>query len=318
MRWQQGELCSALALVQAGQVGRSSTQLRAARVQHWMQEADRPAAVAKAVWTNACRAPIDASPLLLQGDVLEVSAGTGRNLPYYDLRRLRSLTLTDTSRHMLVNAADKYAEMGASTGSARVRFELADAQHLAATPDSSSGSSESSSRAHAAAGAAQQPPEARQPQEQMQGAVGAPHRPQLRQQQTFPPRSFDCVVDTFGLCSQQDPVTALKVGWMGQCGRGSPHQWAGAAQGGDRGPCLRFLSQLANIPHRAAWLQEMARVCKPGGRILLLQHGKGTWGFVNSILDSGAGVGGRLCCPCHAVLDHVRLPACLKRHCWVH
>ncbi|EFN59364.1 hypothetical protein CHLNCDRAFT_137827 [Chlorella variabilis] len=179
-----------------------------------------------------------------EGDVLEVSAGTGRNLPYYDLRRLRSLTLTDTSRHMLVNAADKYAEMGASTGSARVRFELADAQHLAATPDSSSGSSESSSRAHAAAGAAQQPPEARQPQEQMQGAVGAPHRPQLRQQQTFPPRSFDCVVDTFGLCSQQDPVTALK---------------------------------------------EMARVCKPGGRILLLQHGKGTWGFVNSILDSGAG-----------------------------
>lgn len=43
-----------------------------------------------------------------QGDVLEVSAGTGRNLPYYDLStgsRLRSLTLTDTSRPMLVNAA---------------------------------------------------------------------------------------------------------------------------------------------------------------------------------------------------------------------
>ena len=30
-------------------------------------------------------------------------------------------------------------------------------------------------------------------------------------------------------------------------------------------------------------------MCKPGGRILLLQHGKGTWDFVNGILDSGAG-----------------------------
>lgn len=45
------------------------------------------------------------------GDVLETSAGTGRNLPYYPLRRLRSLTLTDTSRPMLVNAADKYAAL---------------------------------------------------------------------------------------------------------------------------------------------------------------------------------------------------------------
>lgn len=52
------------------------------------------------------------------------------------------------------------------------------------------------------------------------GAV-APHRPTLRQLQTFPPRSFDVVVDTFGLCSQQDPVTALKVrsvAWWGQGG----------------------------------------------------------------------------------------------------
>ena len=36
-----------------------------------------------------------------QGDVLEVSAGTGRNLPYYRINQLSSLTLTDTSKYML-------------------------------------------------------------------------------------------------------------------------------------------------------------------------------------------------------------------------
>lgn len=41
---------------------------------------------------------------VLQGDVLEISAGTGRNLGYYKWKALKSLTLTDTSRHMLYYA----------------------------------------------------------------------------------------------------------------------------------------------------------------------------------------------------------------------
>ena len=44
-----------------------------------------------------------------QGDVLEISAGTGRNLPYYRWDKLTSLTVTDSSRFMLFHARQKVA-----------------------------------------------------------------------------------------------------------------------------------------------------------------------------------------------------------------
>lgn len=60
----------------------------------------------------------------------------------------------------------------------------------------------------------------------------------------FPDQCFDTVVDTFGLCSYDDPVAVLK---------------------------------------------EMNRVCKPDGRILLLEHGRSkTWSFITKYLDNNA------------------------------
>jgi methyltransferase OMS1, mitochondrial len=59
----------------------------------------------------------------------------------------------------------------------------------------------------------------------------------------FADNSFDTVVDTFGLCSFEDPERVLR---------------------------------------------EMGRVCRPQGRILLLEHGKGSYSFINGILDANA------------------------------
>lgn len=54
---------------------------------------------------------------------------------------------------------------------------------------------------------------------------------------------YDTIIETFGLCSHQDPVKALK---------------------------------------------NMTQLLKPGGRIVLLEHGRGEYGFINEILDKRA------------------------------
>ena len=124
----------------------------------------------------------------VQGDVLEVSAGTGRNLPYYSSQRVSSVTMTDTSKNMLWHARQKHDKQYSTLP---VHFCLADAQNMLSNVeiqelDSHIGATQTSD----------QPQSASRPQEELK---------------TFRPAQFDTVIDTFGLCSHADPKAALQV-----------------------------------------------------------------------------------------------------------
>ena len=115
------------------------------------------------------------------GDTLEISAGTGRNLNYYDSSLIKQLVLSDLSINMLQEAKAKIP-IGLNTS-----LHIMDARNI-----------------------------------------------------PVPDNTFDTITQTFGLCSIHDPVSALK---------------------------------------------EMKRVVKPGGSILLLEHGKSHYDWLNTTLD---------------------------------
>lgn len=121
----------------------------------------------------------------LQGDVLEVSAGTGRNLRYYN-KAASSITMTDTSKDMLWHARQKRDKCHVP-----VTFCLADAQRmLSSTVTDDEVPREASLHSN---------------------KVQRPDSTYQDKLQTFNPAQFDTVIDTFGLCSHADPVAALKV-----------------------------------------------------------------------------------------------------------
>lgn len=123
----------------------------------------------------------------LDGDVLEVACGTGRNIPYLDPELVDSITFCDSSPKMVEETQRKFRE----------RFPKFQ-------------------KAAFAVGRA----------EQLQDIASG--------------MRYDTVVEAFGLCAHKDPVQALR---------------------------------------------SMAALLKPGGRLVLLEHGRGTWQMMNNHLD---------------------------------
>lgn len=124
----------------------------------------------------------------MQGHVLEVSAGTGRNLLYYNNQQVHSVTMTDTSKNMLWHARQKHDRRSSTLP---VKFCLADAQRMVSDPSASQ-----ANRKHDDASTSEQSQHASRLQDKLE---------------TFSPAQFDTVIDTFGLCSHQDPKAALQV-----------------------------------------------------------------------------------------------------------
>ncbi len=115
------------------------------------------------------------------GEILEVAAGTGRNLPYYNCDA--NILLTDLSASMMaqIKSANLYPNM---------KTAVMSSENL-----------------------------------------------------ILPNASFDTVVDTFALCSVENPVQML---------------------------------------------EEMQRVCKNDGKILLLEHGRSSYSWLSYVLDKFA------------------------------
>ncbi|KAJ3121435.1 Methyltransferase-like protein 7B [Nowakowskiella sp. JEL0407] len=124
---------------------------------------------------------------ICEGSVLEVSTGTGRNIPYYPISKIKSLTLTDSNPQMLTESVSKataqftspkpslvsYFFSSQNKSAPPVRYLVSDAQTLYSSI-SLNGEND------ADAGILQKD------------------------------GGYDVVVDTFGLCSCEDPTLALK------------------------------------------------------------------------------------------------------------
>ncbi|KAK6534506.1 hypothetical protein TWF281_005823 [Arthrobotrys megalospora] len=135
----------------------------------------------------------------LQGDVLEASAGTGRNNSYYPVRNCKSVTMVDNSPNMLEIAKHDFERRYPRYG--HISFAPQDAGKPIKSPSG---------------------------------------------------EGFDRVIQTMGLCSQKCPVETLR---------------------------------------------NLEQHCKPGGKILLLEHGRSHYEWLNNILDA-------------YVLDHARNWGC--------
>jgi len=128
-----------------------------------------------------------------KGNVLEVGAGTGRNIDYYP-SNVDKVVLTDTSDQMLLQARTKIQETTQSSEHTnKFQVFVADASTITTY---------------------------------------------------YPPNTFDTIVDTFGLCSFDNPLQVLT---------------------------------------------ELQRICKPNGKILLLEHGRSkSWQGLSNYLDKHA------------------------------
>ncbi|KAF9314183.1 hypothetical protein BG003_004415 [Podila horticola] len=166
-----------------------------------------------------------------QGRVLEIASGTGRNVDFYPKGCCSEIVFSDFSQGMMEVLKQKVAE---SDMGKRFDYQLRRQQQLELERISHQNKASSPGTVGLESG------NDSLTQEQIPSVVETHLRFKTMNAAAipYPDQSFDTVVDTFGLCSFEEPVQVLK---------------------------------------------EMKRVLKPGGRLLLLEHGNSHWGFMQDM-----------------------------------
>ncbi|KAF9163356.1 hypothetical protein DFQ26_002676 [Actinomortierella ambigua] len=190
-----------------------------------------------------------------RGRVLEIAAGTGRNVDYYTKGCCDEIVFSDFSDGMLAVLKKKVEE---SELGKRYDYQLRrqtmlnheyqqkvrqwEQEHGQVTEDdtiptsTTPAASVSVSTANASSTMASQQQRPQPPGSVIDTKIR--FESMNAASMPYPDQSFDTVVDTFGLCSFEDPVAVLR---------------------------------------------EMKRVLRPGGQILLLEHGNSSWQFMQSM-----------------------------------
>ena len=199
-----------------------------------------------------------------KGNVLEVGAGTGRNIKYYPKNSsVNRVILMDKSDLMLQEAKAKLKDIAnkkpwfsflsssknesSNNGSSTKNEAAAESSTITISANNSMdkpqfacivGDCEKDSSIVGKSSSSESKLSNKQQDHQQQ------QQQRLTSLQQFPSNTFDTIVDTFGLCSYNDPVIVLR---------------------------------------------ELSRICKPNGKILLLEHGRSnTYNFITNYLDKHA------------------------------
>ncbi|KAF9577219.1 hypothetical protein BGW38_007720, partial [Lunasporangiospora selenospora] len=164
-----------------------------------------------------------------KGRVLEIASGTGRNVDFYTQGCCNEIVFSDFSQGMMDVLKEKVAQ---SDLGKRYDYQIRRQQQLEQERRARIRAAAPNTATAAAAIAAEdsEPPSVVETQLRFQtmNAAAMPYEDD----------SFDTVIDTFGLCSFEDPIKVL---------------------------------------------EEMKRVLKPGGQLLLLEHGNSDWGFMKDM-----------------------------------
>mmetsp|Transcript_7218 Transcript_7218/g.19357 ORF Transcript_7218/g.19357 Transcript_7218/m.19357 type:complete len:360 (+) Transcript_7218:98-1177(+) len=250
-----------------------------------------------------------------KGKVLEISAGTGRSLPHYTYENVSSLTVTDLSKRMLEQAETKFFDelrLGYKHPDTLINFAVCDAHCIALDSpqeqqiqkaqsgsrswrDYLKGAKTQQTPAHASVDTNEPEPPPQDEKPKLKPLPGA----------GSPLNIFRVLIPGW-LESSKESTGNSSVCCPGELAPGKEHEFHDENY---RDRCLRGCTEsgqplkhfppdsfdtvvdafgLCSVDDPVRVLEQAARVCKPGGKVLMLEHGRSSYDWWNRKLADGA------------------------------